>query len=563
MSARIRALCNPTGRAKRSYITTQFDDSLYLHRPELTAEKFIDNPFGPGRLYKTGDLVRWFPNGTIEFLGRLDHQVKIRGFRIELGEIEALLGQHPAVHEVVVLARTGATGAKRLVAHLTLPPSSAPPDAQALAAQLKAYVQDHLPDYMVPSACMVLERFPVTPSGKVDRKALPAPNMMAVVAASDFEPPQTATEKRVARIWVEVLGLEPAGELEALVGIEQLVSRQANFFELGGHSLLAVSLMAAIETHFDQYLPVASLFQAPTVAGLAELLGNPVAELPRSSVLPLQAHGHQPPFFCVPGAGSHALGFRHLARMLGENCPLYGLQPPGFDADQVPLDQMSDLVTRLLDDLLGTQPEGPYCLGGYSAGGVCAFALALALQQRGSAVPMVAIFDALPPSPVQAVAEGYSIVDDRQAVFDVLHLLQQTVGGADPVRKEEIREEAGEANAGLWAYVAAWFQHHTLLPSQIGVAQIKRMVRMYQASIEAVRGYTPEAQYRGQLVLLRASEPVLDKTDGVVAGWQAVCANPIQVHVVPGNHTTLLMPPYVETSVKYLQQAFLQNRTDG
>jgi acyl carrier protein len=235
----------------------------YLNRPALTAEKFIENPFSdePGaRLYRTGDLARYLPDGNIEFLGRVDYQVKIRGFRIELGEIEAVLDQHPAVRKVVVLAREDTPGDKRLVAYLV------PNQEQAhTASELRMFLKEKLPEYMVPSAFVTLDALPLTPIGKVDRRALPAPDRSRPELGGTFVAPRTSVEERLAGIWAQVLGLER-------VGIHD------NFFELGGHSLLATRVISRTCDAFRVELPLRSLFEAPTVADLAVILVQREAE---------------------------------------------------------------------------------------------------------------------------------------------------------------------------------------------------------------------------------------------------------------------------------------------
>ncbi|MBU6346822.1 MAG: amino acid adenylation domain-containing protein, partial [Cyanobacteria bacterium REEB494] len=227
----------------------------YLNRPELTAERFIPNPFGPGRLYKTGDLARWLPDGNIEYLGRVDHQVKIRGFRIELGEIEAVLGSHPAVQTCVVVAREDAPGDKRLVAYLVeAAPGLLPTDTRERVAALRSHLQSRLPDYMVPGAFVWLDALPLTPNGKVDRRALPAPE--SSVSSESHAAPRTASEQALAEIWQQVLRVDQVGV-------------QDNFFGLGGHSLLATQVLSRIRQQLSVELPLRALFEAPTVEGLA------------------------------------------------------------------------------------------------------------------------------------------------------------------------------------------------------------------------------------------------------------------------------------------------------
>jgi amino acid adenylation domain-containing protein len=233
----------------------------YLHRPGLTAEKFIPDPFGTqagGRLYRTGDLARWLADGNIEYLGRIDHQVKIRGFRIELGEIEAALGQHRDVAACVVLAREDTPGDKALVAYVV--PASAQEPA---TADIRAHLKETLPDYMVPSAFVMLEALPLTPNGKVDRKALPAPSGSREGLSSGYEAPRSEFEETLARIWAEVLHLERVGIYD-------------NFFELGGHSLLAVTLASRIRSSFGVPFSLVAVFAEPTIAALGESIENVV-----------------------------------------------------------------------------------------------------------------------------------------------------------------------------------------------------------------------------------------------------------------------------------------------
>ncbi|MBD2483966.1 amino acid adenylation domain-containing protein [Planktothrix sp. FACHB-1365] len=229
----------------------------YLNHPDLTEQKFIPNPFSNesgSRLYKTGDLARYLPDGNIEFLGRIDNQVKIRGFRIELGEVEAAIAQHPAIRETVVIVRENATNDKQLVAYIAPYQQPAPE-----ISDLRHFLKQQLPDYMIPSAFVVLEALPLTPNGKVDRKSLPLPDINSLIQKADFVAPETPTEKLVASIWVKVLGVEK-------VGIND------NFFELGGHSLLATQLIAQVKENFLVEVPLSKFFEAPTVACLSSYI---------------------------------------------------------------------------------------------------------------------------------------------------------------------------------------------------------------------------------------------------------------------------------------------------
>lgn len=231
----------------------------YLHQPELTRQKFIPNPFQPGsRLYKTGDRARYLPDGCIEFLGRIDHQVKVRGYRIELGEIETQLRKHPDLRDVIVIAGEDRSGDKRLVAYLVAKKRPGPG-----AAELRTFLKDRLPEYMVPSVFVVLDELPLTPNGKVDRKALPNPD--GTTAKPVDAAPRTTTELILAEIWCEVLDL-PA------VGVHD------NFFELGGHSLMVTKVLARLREKVQVDLPMRVLFEAPTIAALSLLVEEALVE---------------------------------------------------------------------------------------------------------------------------------------------------------------------------------------------------------------------------------------------------------------------------------------------
>jgi amino acid adenylation domain-containing protein len=267
----------PVGETGELYIGGVAVARGYWRRPELTAERFVPNPLGPGRLYRTGDRARWLPEGAIEYLGRLDHQVKLRGLRIELGEIEAVLAQHPSVREAVVLAREDQPGNQRLVAYVV--PTAG---AQVTVSELRQFLRTQLPEYMVPTAFVTLPAMPLTTSGKVDRKALPAPS---AGRGGPFEAPLTPTEQALAEIWTGVLGLEQIG-------------RNDNFFDLGGHSLLATQVFARVRNALGVDLAVPTLFEAPTVAALAEkvvtamqgqggLQAQPLERLARTGPQPL------------------------------------------------------------------------------------------------------------------------------------------------------------------------------------------------------------------------------------------------------------------------------------
>ena len=287
----------------------------YLNRPELSAEKFITDPFSQrtgARLYKTGDLARYLPDGNIEYAGRIDHQVKIRGFRVELGEIEAALNQHPCVRESVVVARQDVSGDRRLAAYVIAR------DAGDFSADdLRNHLKQKLPAFMVPSGFVSLASFPLTPNGKVDRNALPAPEAQSSQSEKTFTPPGTDAERALAKIWTQVLHLEK-------------VSIKDDFFDLGGHSLLAVRLFAQIRKVFGKELPLATLFQAPTIEKLAAALCQHGWTADWSPLVAIQPNGTRRPFFAIHAVGGNVLEYNALAKHLGEEQPFLRSAGPWF-----------------------------------------------------------------------------------------------------------------------------------------------------------------------------------------------------------------------------------------
>ena len=365
----------------------------YWRRPELNRDKFIPHPFNAksnSRLYRTGDLARYLSDGTIEYVGREDFQIKIRGFRVELGEIEARLAACPGVRNALVLAREDTSGDKRLVAYLT-----AQDDAELSVPDIRLHLAKGLEEFMVPSAFLVLDSFPKTASGKLDRKALPMPQYFDT-KMPPYEAPVGAIETAIAAIWQTVLGLDQVGRHDHF------------FFDLGGHSLLAVRSIAMLRKQMGTDLPLASLFQVPTVAGLAAFVADQRA-VPAERTKPLVLRGAwsplveitkangRPPLFCIHGAKGNVLIFSDLARQLGPQQPLFGFQARGIDGRLPAFNSVEDLVECYRSEIRRVCPTGPYFLLGYSIGGTIAFELAKQLSEADEHVALVALVDTICP----------------------------------------------------------------------------------------------------------------------------------------------------------------------
>lgn len=358
----------------------------YHERPELTAERFVPDPFAgpsdaPGgqRMYRTGDLVRRRPDGSIAFIGRADNQVKVRGFRIELGEIEAVLSRHPDVNEAVVLAVEDPSGNGQLVAYVTQPPG-----ASATRTDLRRAVRSDLPGYMVPAHVVVLDVLPHTPNGKTDRQALPAPDWAEVDRDAPVVAPRDSTEQRLLEVWEEVLGL-------AALSIED------DLFTLGVDSLRAARLVARIERGFKVAIPVGALFAAPTIAAQARLLQGGV-ERPRwpslVAITPVSRHTTEPPVFGVHGGAGTVLLYSALARRLAPERPFYALHAQGLFGHDPVHTSVAEMTDAYLAQIRDVQPHGPYTLLGYCFGGHVAFEMGRRLKAAGEKVTLVGMINA-------------------------------------------------------------------------------------------------------------------------------------------------------------------------
>jgi amino acid adenylation domain-containing protein len=368
----------PVGFEGELYIGGEGLARGYFERPELTRDKFVLDAFSSrpdARMYRTGDLARFRRNGDVEFLGRIDHQVKIRGFRIELGEIEAVLEQLPAVRQAVVVAREDSPGDKRLVAYVV------PETASILrSGEMRAHVRKQLPDYMTPAAFVQLGTLPLTPNGKVDRNSLPAPKAADYEAGLDYVAPRDTTEGRLAELWEEVLGIRPIGVT-------------TSFFDLGGRSILAARLFTKISRTFGKDLPLATLFQAPTIEQLAKEL-RPQSQSRYSTLVPIRTQGDRPPFFCVHGGEGSTLFLHRLAREMPNEQPFYGIEPEGLDGRRFNRTMIPQMAAHYLGEIRKVQPHGPYSIGGYCFGGIVAFEMAQQLLAQGEQASLVALFSA-------------------------------------------------------------------------------------------------------------------------------------------------------------------------
>jgi pimeloyl-ACP methyl ester carboxylesterase len=331
--------------------------------------------------------------------------VKIRGFRVEMGEIETVLREAADVSEALVSLREDATGEKQLVAYVVAS-GNREPDQAGLKAALKA----RLPDYMIPAHVEFLSALPLTPSGKVDRHALPKPTLTSPAGSGEAMPPRNLLELELIRLWRRLFQREDIG-------------RQDNFFELGGHSLLAARLATEIDKLLGRKLPIAALFQSPTVESLSCRLTGENWAPPWSSLVPLQPAGSQPPLFFVHGAGGHVYGFLELAKLLPSDQPSYGMQAVGLDGNSVRHVTLEDMAAHYVKEILSFQRDGPFYLAGYSMGGLVAFEMARQLHRLGERVALLALLDSAPIGKISWVVYGLSMsyFIPRRCLFHFRH----------------------------------------------------------------------------------------------------------------------------------------------
>jgi amino acid adenylation domain-containing protein len=500
----------------------------YLNDPLRTAAVFVPDPFAaePGAvLYRTGDLARWLPSGELEFLGRIDHQVKVRGFRLELGEIEAVLASHPELRACVVMAREDVPGEQRLVAYCVLRP-----DAVLDRGALRAFLAQSLPDYMIPASYVPLESLPLTPNGKIDRKALPVPRRERPDLSGELVRPRTATEAGLAVIWASALDLDEVGVRD-------------EFFALGGHSLLALRVVTAIRDRFGADLPLAVLFRAPTVERMAALLDGTAAA--PSSHLVLMAGEEAPgaPLFCVHGIGGHVFRLFHLAQHLREERPFYGIQGWSDLNDIAHMSNVEAMAERYLGVICQIQTTGPYRLAGYSLGGVVAYEMARRLTALGESVAWLGMIDASAPRPPEPLPPG------KFVSFEIA--LANELGF--PVDVEHVRQLPQEERLG---YVVGEGIRAGVLPPGFTVADGQRYIQVFYANLAAFQRYAPPA-WEGRLAVFHTAVEAALSQDPTL-GWGALALGGVDLFESPGDHVTLLRPPYVDLLARSISLSLAQ-----
>ncbi|MGH8890406.1 MAG: amino acid adenylation domain-containing protein [Acidothermaceae bacterium] len=501
----------------------------YLNRPELTAERFIERE--GERYYRTGDQVRVRDDGEIDFIGRADDQVKVRGYRVELGEIEAVLSRDDSVGAAVCTVQREAATDATLVAYVTAA-GTEPVDT----ARVRAMVARELPAYMVPSRIIVLERFPLTPSGKIDRKSLPA----VAAEAPDQQrrqrqgvPPRTPTERKLAEIWREILNVPD-------IGIHD------NFFELGATSLAAARLFARIEQDLGTKLPIAPVFQAPTIEALAKLVdqGSAARDTRWRSLVPIKTSGSRQPLFGIHGGYGTILHFHPLSQFLDPEQPFYGLQQRGLYGDSTPQGRVEEMAATYLEELRDVQPQGPYHLLGYCFGGLVAFEMAHQLRRAGEEVAFLGAINGPSADYLRDVYYQRKQVHDDDEI-------NNGEAPATTIHRSALRRFLGAQKRALLRKRRRWL-YSSIRRLHMNVPERVRDDFFGWSNHWAEQAYRPE-KFAGRLVLfegtgLYADDPTL--------GWIPVVDNLI-VEELPGDHMTnrdVMREPFVKDLATTLQR---------
>lgn len=535
-------------------------DSLaigYLNRPELTDEKFIANPFNSqvgSRLYKTGDLARYRADGNIEYLGRIDNQVKIRGFRIELGEIETILAQHPNIRTTVITAREDISNDKRLVAYIVAE------QVQPKITDIRAFLQERLPNYMMPSAFVFLEAIPITPNGKIDYRSLPIPDISSIQLETEFVSPSNPTQEMLAKIWSNILGIER-------VGIND------NFFELGGHSLLSVRLVSEIEKTFNYRIPLSSLFKISTIAEIAKLIDERKQETTsvEESSLGLNLDDYRALLSHSAGKTGLRLGKRGLiinilpdfqttskpfvwigegrtSKKLKLARPVYVM--PGASL-AVSMNSHDDYIlaiaTLLVDELLSAQPSGSYSLGGWCYNGLVALEMAQQLRKMGKQVDLVSLIDK----------------SGKSKIFRFVHRINSAVG----TLRFHLYNFSKLSIIGKWQYIRARLHFSRDDSPELKIEPNKSRFEFDQEAFDvlgkATKDYIPK-HYAGRILLVFGSEQIVHGQKDVkhfdlswlfpYSGWGNVFRGKVHLAKIECDHLELMEQPYCQEVGQAIQR---------
>ena len=495
----------------------------YINRKELTADKFIDHPFERGeKLYKTGDIARWLPDGNIEYLGRVDHQVKIRGYRIELGEIEASLLKYETIKTAVVIDQEDEAGEKYLCAYVVT-------EKDIPIPEVRAYLATKLPHYMIPQQLIPIHNIPLTQNGKIDRSKLPKLNTLG---NSNYVPPRNEIDSSLIDIWSSILGVNN-------IGIND------NFFELGGHSLKGLKLFENIKRMFNVQLPLSLLFQKATIEQLSDVISRNKG-IDSECLIPIQnGTNKDSQWFIVHGQGGGILNYYDLARELGEDKTVYGLQSIGYDDSRFPNLSVEEMAVRYIEEIKQVKKEGPYTLSGWSFGGIVAFEMARKLEELGDKVSFLGLLD------VHPIEQGKEILSlNIKNAFEELEKFNDQLG-IEKISFEQMSEEQ------LIESLLKKFTLNENSCQQNFEDPMMNKLKVMIANRYAYLKYNCKQKIKADIFLFNASindiHPLVDYNR-----WNEYTSGEVYALQVPGSHLSMLEKPHIHELVKSIKMSFKQ-----
>ncbi|MCU0289616.1 MAG: non-ribosomal peptide synthetase, partial [Acidobacteria bacterium] len=536
----------------------------YLNNPELTSEKFIGfldfpkllpdfhSPLtthkSPLTLYRTGDLARWLPDGNIEFLGRIDHQVKIRGFRIELGEIESQLLKHALIKEAVVTAREEKNGEKYLCAYFV---SNSPdsPDI-SISTQLREYLSERLPAYMIPSYFVSLERLPLTPSGKIDRKSLPAPEL---TAGEGFIPPRNELEKKLARIWLELL--LPPNSSQKAIGIND------NFFHLGGHSLKATIMISKINNEMHVDMPLVEIFKSPTIRQLAEYIekmtGQHAGILVDNLISLKKGTSNTHHLFFVHDGTGQVEGYLEFCNHLDNQFNCWGIRPDAIKNYTPQNITIEEMAGKYIEKIKKIQPQGPYFIAGWSLGGTIAFEIVKQLEETGKTTAFLGLFDS--PGPGMSQEQSNNQFTLQSEINNIKEYLPDL-----PIKV--ILEKVANLEE-LWPAIVDYMKENSIAAETIkkliaehgipgfnydksGIEELILHLNMTRTLLNARERYIPSGKIKVQVHYFEALESI----GKIKQRWNEYCESAIEYYNIPGDHFSIFKMPYIEKFARLFQE---------
>ena len=502
----------------------------YLNNSQLNDRKFIANPFATdrqARLYKTGDLARYLPDGNLEIVGRQDFQVKVRGMRVEIEEIETVLMQHPDVQQAAVVGKNrSVTGANVSADEQIIVAYIVPARAEININDLRSFLKTKLTDYAIPSAFEILPALPLTPNNKLDRKRLPEPSYARATVAS----PRDALELQLIQIWEKALGMQP-------IGIND------NFFDLGGHSLIALQVFSQIEQVWNKRLSWGVLFESPTITEIANIIRQDEVLTSWSPLVLLRSGNNKPPLFCIHALGGTLFGYYDLVRRLGEDRPIYGLQSQGIDGTQQPLESVEDMASYFIQSIQTVQPHGPYCFLGYSFGGLVAFEIARQLVELGERVEFLGLVDIRSPI----------VPKDTKSVKKWLKL---HIGELQKLKfKDRVKYFTDRVMHRVSIKTKGYAEEYkNMMAKKLSSFEMFKpeLLNVLESNLHAIENYSPQF-YQGRATLFWCEYQSLYIEKYPDLGWGTLIGGDVDTVFIPGEHLSLLEEPHVRVFAQKLK----------